>query len=632
MFIKISKFLKGNLIVTLKRIFSFLQVFFLLLFFCIIFKEIQKKHLKKTDIKLCEFPIHSLWPSGLEVFNFKPDPIVCDPIEKDFVFVKQGIVFYRNEYFNKITCNATIKFTKDGEEISELKYAKVYDGETIVVKNGSEIPSDVFQINCFVELKNGTLIKYSKLILSIKKQLDFINKLNVNNDKFKEKNSINFKYNILIFQFDSVSRMNWLRRLKKTVNKFKNLGGIWFEKVNNLGKGTIKALLPMLTGRREFELYEAQRGFENAKHLDDFPWIWNDFKKMGYAFLWGDKSTFHYRFLGFKQLPSLHYARPWFLSVDKERKNHKKYCIGNETRHEILLNYLAEFWQAYNSIPKLSFINYEEMSHDNFVDIELIDDAHSKWLDKLNDSKVLENTIVILMSDHGLLYTKAATGPQMEFEALNPYIGILFPESFRTNHKHLFKNFKLNFDKLITPLDIHATISELVNIISNYTIYPKIHKNSISLFKKIPSKRNCFESNIPIEYCLCFHYEKVIHKSTIILRMINFIERKINENLINFNKICHKLTIKKIISIEKSISRLPFYKLNFLQSFTIFKFIIQMKEKNITFKVIVVFKMSIYNFEPLLNIREISRLDKYAEMSKCISNKYPKLAPFCYCY
>ena len=69
-----------------------------------------------------------------------------------------------------------------------------------------------------------------------------------------------------------------------------------------LGDGTPAALMPILLGKREEELPEARRGFKGAKPVDGHPWVWNQFKEMGYATMWSEQTpsigTFHYRMLG----------------------------------------------------------------------------------------------------------------------------------------------------------------------------------------------------------------------------------------------------------------------------------------------------------------------------------------------
>jgi len=92
------------------------------------------------------------------------------------------------------------------------------------------------------------------------------------------------KLNIIMFGFDSVSRMTWMRNLPKSYEYLVNkLGAVVMKGYNVVGDGTPQALLPILTGFSEPELPEARRGFDGAKTVDDHPWIWNRLKQVGYV-------------------------------------------------------------------------------------------------------------------------------------------------------------------------------------------------------------------------------------------------------------------------------------------------------------------------------------------------------------
>ena len=64
---------------------------------------------------------------------------------------------------------------------------------------------------------------------------------------------------IAILGFDSMSRMSWLRRLKKTREYFHDvMNGIELKSHNIVGDGTTAVILPMLTGHFEWELPECR--------------------------------------------------------------------------------------------------------------------------------------------------------------------------------------------------------------------------------------------------------------------------------------------------------------------------------------------------------------------------------------
>ena len=80
---------------------------------------------------------------------------------------------------------------------------------------------------------------------------------------------------VLMFGFDSMSRMAWMRFLPKSREYFlSQLGGFELKGYNIVGDGTPAALFPILTGLGEDEIPEVRRGFKGAQPLDDLPWIW----------------------------------------------------------------------------------------------------------------------------------------------------------------------------------------------------------------------------------------------------------------------------------------------------------------------------------------------------------------------
>ena len=61
-------------------------------------------------------------------------------------------------------------------------------------------------------------------------------------------------YNVLMFGFDSVSRMSFIRQLPKSYEYMLKQGFIVLKGYNIVGDGTPQNLLPILTGKKETEL------------------------------------------------------------------------------------------------------------------------------------------------------------------------------------------------------------------------------------------------------------------------------------------------------------------------------------------------------------------------------------------
>lgn len=66
-----------------------------------------------------------------------------------------------------------------------------------------------------------------------------------------------------------------------------------------------------------------------------------------------------------------------------------------------MLNYIKNIFDTYRDKPKFIFGFHGELSHDSYNDIGAADDDVNKWVKDLQDDGHLNNTLLILMSDHG---------------------------------------------------------------------------------------------------------------------------------------------------------------------------------------------------------------------------------------
>lgn len=73
---------------------------------------------------------------------------------------------------------------------------------------------------------------------------------------------------------------------------------------NIVGDGTPQALIPLLTGSTELELPDTRKRIRNSKYVNEYPFIWNDYKNAGYVTAFFEDvpelSTFTYRLNGFQ--------------------------------------------------------------------------------------------------------------------------------------------------------------------------------------------------------------------------------------------------------------------------------------------------------------------------------------------
>ena len=120
--------------------------------------------------------------------------------------------------------------------------------------------------------------------------------------------------------------------------------------------------------------------------------------------------TFSHRHKGFDQQPTDFYTRTFFLAVDSFLYPvltkvfsyiWPNFCIANKPTHEVIMDYIRNIFLTYPKVPKFLFTFRSEPSHNDINAIQAIDGDFKKFLESLNAMGIYNNTIVILMSDHG---------------------------------------------------------------------------------------------------------------------------------------------------------------------------------------------------------------------------------------
>ncbi|GFQ81484.1 uncharacterized protein TNCT_13011 [Trichonephila clavata] len=152
--------------------------------------------------------------------------------------------------------------------------------------------------------------------------------------------------NVIMYGLDSMSRMHFIRKLPKTYKYLtEELKAIVLKGYNIVGDGTPQALIPILTGSTEAELPETRKRMQNAQFVDVYPFAWKNFSASGYITAWAEEQphvgTFTYRLKGFKDQPTDHSMRTFFLKLSKVIGNHPKLCLGNKPRHTVRKNFLV---------------------------------------------------------------------------------------------------------------------------------------------------------------------------------------------------------------------------------------------------------------------------------------------------
>ena len=459
------------------------------------------------------------------------------------------------------------------------------------------------------------------------------------------------RLNVLMMGFDSLSRNAFIRKLPKTYDYLtKILEADVLKGYNIIGDGTPQALIPILTGYTELELPETRKRKFISTFVNTYPMIWKDYQKAGYVTAFNEDEpkigTFSYRLNGFDAQPTDHYMRTYYQAIEGDLSYFKKLCVGSRPKHQAMLDYTSDFIEKYNGTnPSFVFSFHAELSHDSINLVGVADEDIKNWLIGLKKSGLLNNTILILMSDHGNRFTETRNTLQGKLEERLPFFSFVFPERFKRRFPSHFKHFQTNVDRLTTPFDIHETLVDILHLQQHGILKKAEHSRAISLFNRIPEHRSCADAFIEPHWCSCLSWKALNDTSSEeVLRASKAVTETINKFTKNYREMCHELSLDEVkwsakLIPQKSLLRFKSNKDTdgFLADLTA-----NTKVTNDMYQVKIITRPSaaiyeasvMYDFnanEFRVKLSDISRINKYGEQARCIYNENPELRKFCFC-
>ncbi|KAJ8310199.1 hypothetical protein KUTeg_012064 [Tegillarca granosa] len=410
--------------------------------------------------------------------------------------------------------------------------------------------------------------------------------------------------NVLMIGLDSLSNLAFQRKLPLTYRYLKNiLEAVILHGYNIVGDATTAALVPILSNQ--------------------YPLIWNLFKERGYVTLFAEDEpsigTFNLRLNGFDEKPTDHYMRPFWQSLwaSSLREASPRYCTGATPNHIFMLDYLKDFFVKYNNVSKFAFGFMSELTHWDNNPGEYLDQDLLNFLKLFKSSRYLDDTLLIMMSDHGARYSRVRHTVQGKMEERLPFMSFVFPRSFKKKYSHLMKNLKINSNRLTTPFDIHETLQDVLEIMRT-RMRPAPNQRGISLFHEIPLNRTCRSAHIDMHWCTCLSRRDLNTDNLLVKKCANSVLHQINQWTEPVREHCTKLQIKRIVSAHLIIPNEKEMKLDVAHY--------QLTMETYPNK-------GIYEATILVNFKEgslhvypdISRLTKYGNQPACIQKRYPDL-------
>lgn len=172
--------------------------------------------------------------------------------------------------------------------------------------------------------------------------------------------------------------------------------------------------------------------------LDKVKFIWNAFSDQGFVTAYGEDTTpvgtFNYHKKGFKIPPTDYYFRPYLMAAERSLKHTNvdsmSYCIGPESEGERILNVATSFAETLRGYPYWGLFWMNSFSHNQLNSVSRMDDRVQRFLYNLEDRGLLNDTVVVFLSDHGIRFGEFRYTKMGWLEERLPFIYMRLPNWF----------------------------------------------------------------------------------------------------------------------------------------------------------------------------------------------------------
>ncbi|CDW56209.1 DUF229 domain containing protein [Trichuris trichiura] len=379
--------------------------------------------------------------------------------------------------------------------------------------------------------------------------------------------------NIYIIGFDTVSRLEFMRKMKQTYKYITDeLKGTIMEMYNVISDGITRAVLATLTGMTEEELPDTRFQKRNVSFVDVYPFIWNELKETGYVTLYAEDKptlgTFQYRLKGFKKQPTDHYLRSMYVRRENDSFDSKlKDCFGDEHALHVQFSYVEKFFTSYpRGRLKFAFQFFVQFKHHDNNYIKMADHMtvdHLKFFNEtgdvimqpyilfdgcLSENGFLNDTVIVVMSDQGSRFSSTRPTIQETLEERNPFLAIILPSWFKQLNPFAMANLHTNSKRLTTPFDLYATLTRIIAFSPQRCI--RILQRGISLFSEVPKSRGCYDARIPLHWCPCLEWKRKSNDSIMARFVAEQVVQALNKRLKLYGDLCASLSLQSILEVE----------------------------------------------------------------------------------
>lgn len=277
--------------------------------------------------------------------------------------------------------------------------------------------------------------------------------------------------NLVLFMMDTVSRQQFFRKMGEVTklleefNKTEKYETFQFFRIISNGFNTEYNTRAMYSGsqlrqnRRGRPYWDFFRGQGNvAAYINGFCEDWMSvFMKT--------------KFKGMDHTVFYPWCHPEFHPYEKTFGNFAgpfsilRRCINGIHVHDYIFNYIHETWENYKDYGKIIHVSFQEGHEGTGEVLRTLSPSMSNFFKVLDSSGELENTVVVLTSDHGShMGPYFMSGDMGKFEQKLPLLIMMMPKKLMNKYPEFRENLRKNEQNLVSHYDTHWTLRHLATL------------------------------------------------------------------------------------------------------------------------------------------------------------------------
>jgi len=307
-------------------------------------------------------------------------------------------------------------------------------------------------------------------------------------------------------------------------------------------------LVPMFAGRYVEELPWDER-FSDIP-FDNYTFVWNELSARGYRTLYAEDAPsiaiFNYNKAGFNRPPADYYLRPFSLAMEDHGAiwNAGHDCVGARLETDVVLDWIAQFEERFRDVPHASFSFITRLTHEDVRKTAAADVPYERFLRRLRDGSLLDRTVLMLYSDHGMRFGDLRRTYVGKLEERLPFVVVHLPPRLRRAYRRLSDALTVNAGRLTTPFDIFETLTDLKEFDGRSRHgCDSVPRRGCSLLTPVPPERTCEDAGVLPHWCACHETDPVEADDPAVRRAADAVVWYINDELSIHRGRCARLRL-----------------------------------------------------------------------------------------